>query len=617
MTTTACKLVAGLLLLVASAEAQVPAKPGDWPQWRGPNRDGISLDQGLLQEWPSEGPKVAWRVDTVGVGYSSLAVKDGRVYTLGDVNGVEQIIALDAMDGHALWSVQPAPLVGQLDIRVTEELKQLDRNQDGTVSESEALARFGWDWNKYNQPSQAALDDLEPVAQQRTAALIAELDKDGDGNLSFAEAGSLFRDVFERMDAADEKADAATLAQLRVAAYFKELDKDQDGKISREESRGTALDRHFGRIDLKEAATDKPDGLLTAEEIQASLLKHEAGRDGIVSADELRKHYIANKISGDHVLTGEELRTAVGGYRNGMGDGPRGTPTVDGDLVYAEGGNGDLVCLEASSGSTVWHVNLNKGFGGGVPGWGYSESPLVVDDMVITTPGGKQGTLVALDKKNGAVRWQSKEVTEPAHYSSPVLAEIHGVRQVIQFASQSVFAVALADGKPLWRYTAPANGTANCCAPIVEDNLVFASSSYGTGGGLARILAAGSSQTAEEVYFEKKMACHHGGIVKVGDAMYSAGAGPLICMDFKTGKVHWQARSAGKGSVCYADGRLYILGEGHEVALAEATTESYREHGRFKIQGHGRPAWAHLIVAGGRMYIRDQESLTAYDVRAK
>ena len=187
----------------------------------------------------------------------------------------------------------------------------------------------------------------------------------------------------------------------------------------------------------------------------------------------------------------------------------------------------------------------------------------------------------------------------------------------MQFANQSVFGVSLTEGKPLWSYKAPANGTANCCAAIVEDNFVFASSSYGVGGGLAKITGAGSTQVAEEVYFEKKMSCHHGGIVKVGDYMYSAGAGPLICMEFNTGKIAWQSRSAGKGSLCVADGMLYILGEGHEVALAEATPEGYREHGRFQVKGHGRPAWAHLIVTGGRMYIRDQESLTAYDVQAK
>ncbi|MDB5392205.1 MAG: hypothetical protein JWM11_7851, partial [Planctomycetaceae bacterium] len=609
----AVSVVCVLTSLLTQSLAQVPSKPGDWPQWRGPNRDGISQDTGLLKAWPAEGPPVVWHVDSVGVGYSSIAVKDGRIFTQGDLDGVEHVIALDAKDGRTLWSIQPEPLVVLLETRITDEFKRLDSNKDGVVNEVEALNRFGWDWNKYNKPS---TETLETVAEKRSHALFQELDKDKDGKLTYAEAGRL-QDLFDRMDQPDSAADAAVLTKQRTEAYLKELDKDGDGKISRQEARGTLLDRNFGRIEIRDPATNKGDDQLTKEEIETSLAKHEAGRDGLISVDELRQFFIANKINGDGILEPAELRAAIGGYRNGMGDGPRGTPTVDDDRVYVEGGNGDLLCLEVATGKTIWNVNLRNDFGGGTPGWGYSESPLIVDDLVIVTPGGKGGTLLALNKLTGKVVWQSKEVTEGAHYSSPVLAEIHGERQIVQFANQSVFGVSLVDGKPRWRYTAPANGTANCCAPIIEDNQVFASSSYGVGGGLAKINLAGSTQSAEEVYFEKKMACHHGGIVKVGEYMYSAGGGPLTCMDFKTGKITWQARSAGKGSICVADGMLYILGEGHEVALAEVTPEAYREHGRMTLKSHGRPAWAHLIVTGGRMYIRDQESLTAYDVKAK
>ncbi len=601
-------------LLTAAAWGQVPSEAGDWPQWRGPNRDGISTDKGLLKEWPKEGPKVLWQVDSVGVGYSSLAVKDGRIFTQGDLNGVEHIIALDAKDGHTLWAVQPAPVAELLETQTTAQFKQIDRNGDGTISEAEALARFGWEWNKFDE---AATEPLEAVAQKRTAAWLQELDKNGDGKLSFDECGNQFRDAFERMDSTDPKADAAELAAQRTAEYLKQLDKDGDGRISRMESKGTALDRQFGRIDTKEPGTDKGDELLSSAEIEAALKKFEAGKDGVVSPEELQSYYVANKYKGDGILTAKELRSTVGGYRNGMGDGPRGTPTVDGDRLFVEGANGDVDCLEAATGKTLWHVNLRSDFGGGTPGWGYSESPLIVGDLVIVTPGGKAGTLVALNKLTGKPVWQSKEVTEGAHYTSPVLAEIGGVKQIVQFARESVFGVSLADGKSLWRYAAPANGTANCCSPIVDGDLVFASSSYGVGGGLAKIMSAGSTQQAEEVYFEKKMACHHGGIVKVGEYMYSSSAGPLMCMEFKTGKIMWQSRSAGKGALCVADGMLYILGEGHEMALAEVNPEAYVEHGKFKVQSHGRPSWAHPIVTGGRLYIRDQESLTAYDVRAK
>ena len=602
-----------LLLLTTSAAAQVPAEPGDWPQWRGPKRDGINLEKGLLKEWPKAGPKLLWQVDSVGAGYSSVAIKGDRIYTQGDINGIEHILALDAKDGRIVWAVQPGLAKELLATRVATEMTQLDKDKDGTVSEWEALARFGWEWNKNDRPTDEAQDAR---IERRSNALFKQLDKDNNGKLAFDEAANLLRDMFDRIDLSDAKADAAALAKERTQAYLK-LDTDADQRISRKEARNTALDRHFGRIDAKDPANNnKGDELLSPEEIEAALVKHEAGRDGELTLAELQEFYRQSSTKGDGVLTAEELAGALGGYRNGMGDGPRGTPTVDGDRLYIEGGNGDVACLEAATGKTIWSVNLRNDFGGGVPGWGYSESPLVVGDWLIVTPGGKAGTMAALNKLDGKVIWRSTEVTEGAHYSSPVYAEIGGIKQIVQFANQSVFGVTLAEGKLLWRYTAPANGTANCCDPIVDGDFVFAASSYGTGGGLAHIVPAGSLQTAEEVYFEKKMGCHHGGLVKVGDYLYSAAAGSLMCMEFKTGKIMWQARSAGKGAVCVADGMLYVLGENHEVALAEATPEAYREHGSFKIKEHGRPAWAHPVVAGGRLYLRDQESLSVYDLRA-
>lgn len=602
------------LCAAASSLAQVPYVAGDWPQWRGPNRDGISLDKGLLKEWPKDGPPLLWQVDTLGAGYSSLALKDGRIFTQGDVDGVEHILCLDAKDGRTLWKVQPGPVAAVLTTKLDNEVKQLDKNKDGKIDELEAIARFGWDWNKYDKP---AGGELEATAARRSATLFQALDKDSDGKLTYAEAGSVLRDAFERMDTQDKTADEKALAAARTASHLKDLDKDGDGRLSKAEVKGSSLERHFGRIEVKEKGADKGDDLLSSEELTAAFIKFEAGRDGVVAAAELTDYYIKNKNAGDGELSAEELRGAIGGYRNGMGDGPRGTPTVDGERVYVEGGNGDVACLEAATGKTIWHVNLKADFGGSTPGWGYSESPLIVDDMVIVTPGGKGGTLLALNKFNGKPIWQSAGVTEGAHYSSPEVATIDGVRQIVQFSNKSVFGVTLNEGKPLWSYAAPANGTANCCSPIIDGNLVFASSAYGTGGGLTKVITSGSAQQAEEVYFEKKMACHHGGIVKVGDYMYSNGAGALICMEFATGEIKWQNRASGKGSLCVADGMLYLLGEGHELALAEVNPEMYVEHGKFKLTSHGRQAWAHPIVAGGRMYIRDQESLAVYDVRAK
>ncbi|MFM8251584.1 MAG: PQQ-binding-like beta-propeller repeat protein [Planctomycetota bacterium] len=606
--------LAGLLVSSTSLWAQVPSQPGDWPQWRGPNRDGISVEKNLLKEWPKDGPAVVWQVDDVGVGYSSLAVHGNRIYTMGDLEGIEHVIAIDLKTGRRLWAAQPAPVARLLTDKVEREFKRLDRDQDGTVDEVEALAQFGWNFNQFDKD---APGDAEARLKGRAAALLKKLDANQDGKLSYAEAGNTLRDRFERADQEDKNVDASQLAKARAAELMKLADKDQDGKVTRQEARGNDLDRLFGRVDLRDPATNKGDDLITATELEQYFQKSEPGRDGLVTAEELTNYYLREKPTGDGRLTVAEVRFYYGGFRNDMGHGPRGTPTIDGERLYVEGGFGDVACLNTSDGSTIWHVSLTNDFGGGVPGWGYSESPLIVGDLVIVTPGGKKGTVLALNKMTGAKVWQSEEVQEGAHYSSPVVAEIAGTRQIVQFGNQSVFGVSLQGGKLLWNYKAPANGTANCCAPIVEDDLVFASSSYGVGGGLARITGGGTDQKAEEVYFDKKMACHHGGIVKIGDYMYSNGAGPLICMNFKTGKIAWQHRSVGKGSLVAADGMLYVLSEGHEVALVEANPEEYREHGRFKIKSHGRPSWAHPVVAQGKLLLRDQEELTVYELKAK
>jgi outer membrane protein assembly factor BamB len=597
-----------------AVKAEGPTGVDEWPQWRGPDRTGQSRAVGLLKEWPEGGPTVAWQVDTVGVGYSSMAVKDGRLITLGDLDGVEHIIALSVKDGSTLWAVQPEPVAQQLMEQVAGELKKLDKNSDGTVDEAEALAGIGPKYNDFTKPVEG---DKSQIAGDRAARLLKQLDIDGDGKLNYAEAGSRFRDTYSKVDAAEPNANNVIVAAERAAPLFKELDKDGDGKISKNEARGSALIQPFDRIDQRLPGTQQGDGQLTAEEVEAYFVKSEPGRDGVITLAELTAYNLQNYPNKTGALSTDELRSYYGGYRNGMGDGPRSTPTIDGSRVYVEGGNGDLACLDAETGRTIWHLNLVKDFGGGRPGWGYCESPLVEGNLLIVTPGGSKGTVVALDKLTGKVIWRSEGVHEGAHYSSPIAASIGGVREVVQFAAKNVFGLNAADGKLLWSYGKANNGTANCATPVVLDNHVFASSAYGTGGGLAKISGQGTDQKAEEVYFEKKMANHHGGLVLVGDHMYGFNDGALIAMNYLTGKIAWMSRSVGKGSLVYADGMLYCLGEKSEVGLVEAYPNEYRERGRFKIDNFGRPSWAHPIVTGGRLYIRNMHRLTAYDVTDK
>ena len=145
-------LIVAVLLSMSHPTVVSAQKPGNWPQWRGLNRDGVSTETGMAKQWPESGPAVAWQVDNVGVGYSSIAVHDGRFFTQGDLNGVEYIIAVSEQDGRLLWAVQPDPVKQQLDQRIVEEMQRVDRNGDGEIDEIEALTRFGWDFNKFDQP---------------------------------------------------------------------------------------------------------------------------------------------------------------------------------------------------------------------------------------------------------------------------------------------------------------------------------------------------------------------------------------------------------------------------------------------------------------------------------
>lgn len=605
-------ILAGLAAAaIAPASAQVPSKPGEWPQWRGPNRDGISTETGLAKQWPEKGPAKLWEVNHVGVGYSSLSIKAGRILTQGDLAGVEHVICLNARDGSVIWAVQPGPSGERLAARLTSEMKRLDKNTDGKVDEAEALAGLGWQFNQFD----SVLEGSAPpaLAAERAARILKLLDANQDGKLSFAEAPK-FSDNFAGIDVADKAADAVALAKSRTAEIAKAADKNSDGKLDKQETRGTAVDKPFGRIDQKSPETGKGDEILTVEEIEAYFAKNEAGCDGLLSLEELRDYYARAFPGRDGQLTADELKGYYGGYRNGFGDGPRGTPTIDGDRVYVEGGSGDLSCLDFATGKTLWHKHLVTDFKGSVPGWGYSESPLIEGGLVIVTPGGSAGTVVALDKLSGNVVWRCEGAKEGAHYSSPIAADLAGVRQIVQMASKNVFGMTASSGELLWQYSKANNGTANCATPIAAKDHVFASSAYGTGGGLVK-LTAEDKKKADEVYFDKAMANHHGGMILVGDHLYGFGNGGLLCMNFLTGESAWKARSVSKGSLTVADGMLYLLGENHEMALADVSTEKYIERGRFKIDNLGRPSWAHPVVAGGVLYIRNQGRLAAYDVK--
>ena len=302
---------------------------------------------------------------------------------------------------------------------------------------------------------------------------------------------------------------------------------------------------------------------------------------------------------------------------NDRGPGPRSTPTIDGDRLYALSETGDLACLRTSDGMVVWQRNILKEFRAGNPYWLLSESPLVDGNLVVVTPGGRGAGIVALDKMSGKTVWTSKELSDGAGYASPIIADVGGVRTIMNFTADAGVGVRASDGKLMWRNTQPANGTANIATPVYSDGKVFYTSSYGTGASLLGLKAAGNEVRAQEIYFTRDMKNHHGGVVLVNGYIYGYNDSILTCLEFNSGKVVWRDRSVGKGAVTYADGHLYILSENNVVGLVEATPAGYREKGRFSIADQGWPSWAHPVVSGGRLYVRNQGTLTSYDVRAR
>ena len=403
-----------LLVLLPSASlvrAQGPVS-SDWPQWRGPERTGISPESGLLRTWPKGGPAVVWTASDLGAGYGSVAVAGDRVFVQGMRNRQSMVTSLNRADGRVVWT--------------------------------RALGQAG---------------------------------------------------------------------------------------------------------------------------------------------------------------------------NNDRGPGPRSTPTVDGDRLYVLTENGHLACLRAADGAIVWQRNILADFRARNINWLLSESPLVDGDRVIVSPGGRGAGMVALDKASGKTVWESKELSDEAGYSSAIVADVGGVRTLMTLTADAGVGVRASDGKLMWRYRNVANRTANAATPVYGSNRVFYSSAYGTGGALLALRAANGEVRAEEAYFTRDMQNHHGGMVLLNGYLYGFNNSILTCLEFATGKLMWRDRSVGKGSLAAADGHLYVLSENNVVGLVEATQTGYREKGRFTIRDQGLPSWAHPAISGGRLYIRNQGTLSVYTVR--
>ncbi len=314
-------------------------------------------------------------------------------------------------------------------------------------------------------------------------------------------------------------------------------------------------------------------------------------------------------------------------------DGSRCTPSIDGNLLFAIASSGKIVCLKADSGEEVWSRDFKEFGGQMMSGWGFSESPLVDGDRVLCTPGGADAMVVALDKLTGKDIWKCKvpgtdigpKGKDGAGYSGIVISNGGGVKQYVQLIGRGVVGVRASDGKYLWGYNGVANKTANISTPLVSGDYIFCSTGYQTGSALIKLSQDGEGVKAQEKYFldATKLQNHHGGMVLKDGYVYCGhkhNNGLPICVELASGKVVWGGEERGPGSgsaaVTYADGNLIFRYESGEVALIEASPSGYKLKGSFKPEFIGREkCWAHPVVIGGRLYLRDQDKLMCYDVR--
>ena len=329
--------------------------------------------------------------------------------------------------------------------------------------------------------------------------------------------------------------------------------------------------------------------------------------------------------------------------KNIWGDGPRWTPTIDGNRLYALGAQGDLVCLNiAAKGKEVWRKSMQKDFAGVMmTEWGYSESPLVDGPRLICTPGGPKGTLLALNKTDGAPVWQSAALTNKAPYSSIIAATIHGVRQYVQNSYDEavggfVSGVSAADGKLLWSLpTFKGDSYDIGTTPITANNLVYVSTDNRVNG--CHCFALDAKFKAKDLYSKKSqkvMKNNHGGVVLVEGHVYghSAGSG-WVCQELKSGAEAWAEKetlNCRSGSLVAAPGRLYLLTDSGTVGLVETNPKEFKLVSSFKLpeasklRGTAPTAlrtatealiWSHPVIANGRLYVRDQELVFCYEVK--
>ena len=297
--------------------------------------------------------------------------------------------------------------------------------------------------------------------------------------------------------------------------------------------------------------------------------------------------------------------------------GSRATPTYNDNMIYHCNELGFLTAFNAENGKNVWEINLTEKFDAQVPFWAYSESVIIDGKKLICYPGGTKGYMIALDKKTGKVIWANTTINSPSAYCSPIIITSNNIKQIITLNADGIIGVDLNNGKLLWSFPFTNKRKINIATPIYYKDHVFASSGYGAGSVLIKLLYKNNSFLVQKVWENKELDNHHGGIIRIGNYLYGTGHHEpyWFCLDFFTGKILYKEKGVGKGSLTYADGMLYCLGEKGKMGLVEAKNDDYNIISEFEVPSGGEGLhWAHPVVCGGRLYIRHSDQLFIYNI---
>jgi outer membrane protein assembly factor BamB len=348
-----------------------------------------------------------------------------------------------------------------------------------------------------------------------------------------------------------------------------------------------------------------------------------------IAADRI---YTTGAVDGDCVITALDMDgKKVWTRKNGKAwersyPGTRSTPTVTDGLLYHLSGIGNLICLEADGGEVVWSTNILEKFGGRNIAWGLAESPLVIGDRVICTPGGDNVSMVALDRKTGQVAWKCTGAGDKPGYASPILIEHQGLKQIVTAMSESIVGVRASDGKLLWRYPHEVYANENITTPLFHDGFLIVSGSMRKGTTSLQLQVSGDGCSVNTHWHNKTLDNKHGGIVLLDGKLYGYAetqrrSGPWMCIDFESGETRFQSSplessyKSKNGCLTYADGMFYLYADNGNMVLAKPTEDSLEVAGRLAIEDPGeRPTWAHPVVFGGRLYVRSGDTLRSYRV---